>query len=309
MQAPRQKSEKLFMTVSILAMLFVLTEIVMQFFGTSICYTEGCKVVSQQVRFGEISILLIGFVTFALLALLSSMNRYVISPGLSRNINLILIVSLASEGFFAGYQAFSVRTPCLFCLIVLSMIMLLGIIRFLSGEKEVIAGFVSFAAVFSLLYLVVPVSATVSLPESDRLILFYSNDCKHCSEVMKEIEENKLSVKHLEVSGYSSFLKSFGIDAVPTLYVNDKYQRVFITGKEAIKRYLLACTETKKETGGNVPVKPRSEKTASPSKTGGPELAPDIFGQHSIIPPLGELPADNGICKQNEICKEEKQQP
>jgi hypothetical protein len=303
MQAPRQKSEKMFMTVSVLAMLFVLTEIVMQFFGKSICYTEGCKVVSQQVRFGEISILLIGFLTFALLALLSSMNRYVISPGLSRNINLILIVSLASEGFFAGYQAFSVRTPCLFCLIVLSMIMLLGIIRFLSGEKEVIAGFVSFAAVFSMLYLVVPVNATVSLPENERLILFYSNDCKHCSEVMKDIEENKLSVKHLEVSGYSSVLKSFGIDAVPTLYVNDKYQRVFLTGKEAIRRYLLACSETKKDAAVTVKVRPKAGKASTSPKASETEVTIDILSPHSIIPPLGESPAENGACKQDEICK------
>jgi hypothetical protein len=187
--------------------------------------------------------------------------------------------------------------------------MLLGIIRFLSGEKEVIAGFLSFAAVFSMLYLVLPMNATVSLPENDRLILFYGNDCKHCSEIMKEIEENKLAVKHLEVSGYSSVLKSFGIDAVPTLYVNDKYQRVFITGKEAIRRYLLACAETQKETPEAVKVKPRTGKTETQSKSSGPELAPNIFDQHSIIPRLGELPTDPGICKENEICKEEEQKP
>lgn len=297
------------MTVSVLAMLFVLTEIVMQFFGTSICYTEGCKVVSQQVRFGEISILLIGFVTFALLALLSSMNRYVISPGMSRFINLILIVSMACEGFFAGYQAFAVRTSCLFCLIVLGLVMLLGIIRFLSGEKELLAGFVSFAAVFAMLYLVLPVSTTVILPESERFVLFYSTECKHCAEVMKDVEENKLPVKHVEVNGYIAALKSMGIDSVPTLYVNDKYQKVFITGKEAIKRYLLACSEPKKETPEPVKVKPKAGKAGTGTKTGETETTIDMFGPHGIIPPLGEPPAGNGACKQDEICKEEEQKP
>ena len=61
-------------------MLFVLTETIMQFFGKSICFTEGCKVVSQQVRYGEISILLIGLATFALLALFSALNRYYVAP-------------------------------------------------------------------------------------------------------------------------------------------------------------------------------------------------------------------------------------
>jgi hypothetical protein len=303
MQAPRKKNEKIFLTVSTLAMLFVLTETVMQFFGKSICFTEGCKVVSQQVRYGEISILLIGLATFALLALCSALNRYYVAPGLSRFINLILIVSLACEGFFTGYQAFSVHTPCVFCLIILGLIMLLGMIRLFSGQKELVAGFASFAAVFTMLYLVLPAGTNVSLPENERLILFYSNDCKHCAEVMKDIEENKLSVKHLEVNEYSAFLKSLGIDAVPTLYVNDKYQRVFITGKEAIKRYLSLCAETSKAPPAETTVKPRSGKASTQTKSTEPGMSIDIFTQHGIIPQLGEPLAENGMCKENEICK------
>lgn len=309
MRDSRRKEGKVFLAVSVLATLFVLAETVMQFFGKSICYTEGCKVVSQQVRFGEMSILLIGLATFALLSLLAALVRYMVSPGLKRFINFILVVSLASEGFFTGYQVFAVRTPCVFCLIVLSFIVLLGIIRFFSGEREVIAGFASFAAVFAMFYLVLPVSSNVSLPENERQILFYSSECKHCAEVMRYIEENKLTVKHFDVGGYYQALKGIGIDAVPTLYVNDKYQRVFITGEDAIKRYLAACNRPPQQTPApaNEKAKPKSGKAGKgkaeiQSKTDGPALAPDIFGQHSIIP-LGEPPAENGACKESEICK------
>jgi len=306
MRDSKRKEGKIFFTVSVLAMLFVLAETVMQFFGKSICYTEGCKVVSQQVRFGEISILLIGFATFALLAVLSSLGRYMVSPGLTRFINFVLVVSLASEGFFTGYQAFAVRTPCVFCLIILGFIVLLSIIRFFSGERELIAGFASFAAVFTMFYLVLPVNTNISLPENERQILFYSSECKHCAEVMKYIEENKLPVKHFDVGGYSPALKGIGIDAVPTLYVNDKYQRVFVTGEEAIKRYLLACNQPAQDTSATGKAKPKSGKAAkaeTQTKAGGAVLAPDIFGQRSIIPPLGEPPAENGACKESEICK------
>jgi len=302
MQDRKQGYGKIFLAMSLLAAIFVLTEIVMQSFGKSICLTEGCKVVAQHVRYGDISILIVGLVTFFLLAVLSFLELYTNKTGAGSLINLILIVSLACEGFFTGYQAFSIRTPCLYCLIIFALMVALGIIRLLAGHQEVIAGFLSLAAVFSMLYLVLPAGVTVDLPVSERFVLFFSKECKHCAEVIKKLDENKIVVKHLDVIEYSSYLKSMGIDTVPTLMVNAPTQKLFITGKDAVLSYLLSCTQPQ-ETNANKNAK-KTKKGASPSVSAPGTGAPgDMF----ILPPLLTTPsisaAGEGVCKQDEVCK------
>lgn len=298
----KQGYNKIFLAVSTLATSFVLAEIIMRFFGKSICLTEGCKVVGQHARFGEISILLIGLATFFFLAFLTFLNLYRNRTGVDPLVNLVLIVSLACEGFFTGYQAFSVRTPCVFCLIILSLIVVLSLIRLLAGEKEIIVGFVSLAAVFSMLYLVQPAGVPVSLPTSERVVLFFSKDCKHCTEVIQHLAEKKIEVKHLEVKEYSAFLKSMGIDTVPTIMVNAQNQRLFLSGKDAILNYLCrcspsgdACDDIGKSTGpgGTAPPIVSSQET---------DTAVDIFDQPSFL--NGQMSSDEaGMCKQDDVCK------
>ena len=290
---------KIFLALSSLATIFVLAEIVMQSFGKSICQTEGCKVVALHVRYGDISILLIGLVTFFLLAVLSYLELYLKKTGTGSFINLVLIVSLACEGFFTGYQAFSIHTPCLYCLIIFALMVLLGIIRLLAGQQEVIAGFLSLAAVFSMFYLVLPAGVPVDLPASDHFILFFSKDCKYCAEVIQNFDEKKITVKHLDVTEYSAFLKSMGIDTVPTLMVNAPTQKLFITGKDAILRYLVSCEPPQKPNDGEKTKKDASSAVPTP----GIGTAGDIF----ILPPLVTAPGvsaeKDGVCKQDEVCK------
>jgi len=302
MQDRQQVNKKIFLAVSVLATIFVLTEIIMQSFGKSICQTEGCKVVAQYVRYGDISILLIGLVTFSFLALLSFRELYLNKPGAGPFINLVLIVSLACEGFFTGYQAFSIHTPCLFCLIIFAFIGVLSIIRLLAGEREIIAGLLSLAAVFSMLYLVLPAGAPVSLPTSDRVVLFFSKDCKHCTEVIRHLAEKKIEVKHLDVKGYSAFLKSMGIDTVPTIMVNALNQRLFLSGKDAILNYLCRCSPSG-DACDDIGKSTRSDGTApTVVSSQGTGTAIDIFNQPSFL--NGPVSSDeDGMCKQDEVCK------
>ena len=289
--------------MSSLATIFVLTEIIMQFFGKSICQTEGCKAVAQHVRYGDLSILFIGIVTFSLLAILSSLTLYLNKKGLDPLINLILIVSLSCEGFFTGYQAFGIHIPCVLCLIILAIMVMLGILRLLAGETALIAGFVSLAAVFSMFYLVLPATTTVVLPENDRLVLFYSKECKHCAEIMKEFEANKMPVTHLEVNGYAAYLKGMGIEYVPTLFVNSQYQKIFITGTDAIRRYLFTCTAASKasERGNQKARSGTAKKPRQPDEAG---MALDIFSPQGILSQPGATAPADGMCKEDEVCKE-----
>lgn len=227
-----------FFLITILGTLFLLVELIFQSFGRSICHTEGCRVISRHARFGDISIILIGLSTFVFLALLSFLTLYRNRVELERYINLILVVSLAAEGFFAGYQAFSIHAPCLICLITLGFFLTLGMLRFFYGEKDILAGFLSFAGVFALFYMILPAESAVNVPQGE-LILFYSKGCKYCAEISKEMEAHNIRVNEVPVAEYTDFLKKMEIEYVPTLYVNKQTRKIFLTGKQAIDQYLF----------------------------------------------------------------------
>ncbi len=300
MQEGKKRYHTLFFAVSLAAAVFVLAEIVLLFFGKSLCPYEGCMMTAQYARFGDLSIFLAGLALFSSLAVLSRMNRAAEKPAVERLINVILIASLAGEGFFMGYLAFRIHTICIFCVTVFAFVTSLALIRILSRERDVLAGFVAFIAVFCLQYLVLPAGVPVTLPD-ERLILFYSKDCKHCSEVLADLDQRKIAAAHLQVNEYAGFLKNMGIDSVPTLLVNDRNQKVFLTGKEAISRYLAACTAPKPDLpAAGKGKKPAGIKTPAAQGT---TLMPDIFGTPGLITLPGTTATDEGMCKEDEICK------
>ena len=163
MQDPQTLVDKLFLIISIVGTLFVLTEMALRYFSKSVCSAVGCKLVARYARFGDISILLIGLLTFSLLIACTIMSSYFNKTAFGEYINLILIVSLACEGHFTGFQAFRIHMPCKFCLTVFGFIFTLGLLRVLQGEREIITGFAAMAGVFSLCYLILPVESTVQV--------------------------------------------------------------------------------------------------------------------------------------------------
>lgn len=283
--------------------LFILMEMILRSFGRSICANVGCKVVAHSARFGEISILLVGFLVFSLLIVFAIMSRYFYKSVLEKYINFTLIVSLACEGFFTGYQAFRVYTPCIFCLIVFGSLVTLGLLRLLSKEQEVIVGFAAMAAVFSLFYLILPAESMVTIPDHEQLVLFYSKECKYCAQVMKELEESKIPADHVLVTGYSGFLKSMGIEHVPTLYVNNKNEKIFLTGKDEIERYLTSQATAMK--AANKPNKAalQAQKTTRSAEAGVAASTNDLLGLHDKPLNMMFSPYEAGMCKEDEKCK------
>jgi hypothetical protein len=300
-----------FIAVAGLGALFLLTELVFQSFGKSICQTEGCGIVSRHSRFGDGSLILIGLATLSTLAFLSFSALYRNRSRYEKYINLVLVVSLAAEGFLVGYQIFRIQTLCLICLITFGIFLVLGALRLLYGEKDVIAGFLSTAAIFALFYLILPAGGgKVNLPEAE-LILFDSKACKYCAEVTEKIKANKLNVTFLSAGEYSGFLKNTGIEHVPTLFVNRKNQKIFITGKDAIDHYLFYKPEASvRKKPAPAPV-PELKKKALPKQSAAPvdrqvtekEPAPFLILNNSASDFLLQT-NDDGMCPET-VTKEE----
>jgi len=294
----KRVSETLFFIINLLGALYLLLEAGLQVFGRSTCVTEGCGLVAQLTRFGDLLIILIGFFALAFLALLSGWNLRRQSGQLDLVINLVLIAALAAEGFFIGYQIFWLPEVCLLCLSVFGIFVFLGLLRFLAGWKEVAAGFAAFAVVLCFVGFVLPPRGT-ALPSDKKMVLFYSEECRHCSEIMEEIAKNKLDIHPVLVREYTATLRNLGIDSVPTLLVNGRYEKLILTGKEAIRRYLAVCQSSEKSIP-SVSVSPASKKESS-SKSGG-------SGSLSPLSPLGapnpifNPSTDEGVCKENQKC-------
>jgi hypothetical protein len=294
-------SARLFLIVSALSTLTLLVEAVLQLFGKSICATEGCKVVAQFTRFGDLTMVLLGLGTVALITVLAAQEMRSVSARSERVINFLLVVSLAGEGFFVGYQLFRLDAICVFCLGVFGIFVVLGGLRILSGQREVIAGFGALLAVLVLFYLILPAGGT-ALPRDAKYILFYSADCRYCSEIRKELDEKKIDVRHVEIQEYAATLKNLGIEHVPTLMVNGPQEKIFLTGTDAIRRHLLACEQAQpappKEQASRTA--PRSGKTQATSDQGAGSLVPFSPGGGSnlIFSPL----PDTGICKEDVKC-------
>lgn len=295
-------SALLFLALSALSTLTLLVEAVLQLFGKSICATEGCKVVTQFTRFGDLTMVLLGLGTLALITILAARELRSVSTRSEGVINFLLVVSLTGEGFFVGYQLFRLDAVCVFCLGVFGIFVVLGGLRILSGQREVIAGFGALLAVLSLFYLILPAGGT-ALPRDAKYLLFYSADCRYCSEIRKELAEKKLDVRHVAIHEYAATLKSLGIEHVPTLMVNGPQEKIFLTGTDAIRRHLLTCeqspsTQQKKQAS---PTAPRPGTTRANAEPGAGSLAP-VFspgGASNVI--FSPLP-DTGICKEDIKC-------
>ena len=294
-------TSKLLTAVSVLGALFVLTETILQAFGKSICVADGCRLVASQTRFGDISILLAGLALFSVLAVLSalSLREGATAPG--KYLNFLLVVSLACEGFFTGYQAFRLHAACVFCLVVFGFLVLLSVVRLLQGEKSVLAGFASLLAVFSLFYLILPAEGTV-IPSQKQLVLFYGKDCKYCAEVIKVLDEKQISVDHVLVNEYSGFLKGMGIEHVPTLYVNKNSEKIFLTGRESILTYLNCKPEVPAKTPA-VKEKPLPKKQNRAGSAGSTVGVADLTGGAGESFQMVLPSAEEGICKSDEACK------
>jgi len=288
-----------FFILSVLGALFLLVEAGLQLFGKSICVSGGCGLVAQLARFGDLSLILIGFVVLAFLALLSGLNQKRRSGLLDSAINLALIAALAAEGFLVGYQVFWLTEVCLLCLSVFGILFSLGLLRLFAGWKEAAAGFATFAVVLSLVGFVLPPRGT-ALPSDKKMVLFYSTDCPHCSEIKEAIDKDQLDITPVLVKEYTATLKNLGVDSVPTLFVNGRYEKLILTGKEAIRRYLAACQSSGISTS-SVSGAPVSKIKSSIKSEASGSVYP--FSPWGTPNPVFNPSTDEGVCKEEQKCE------
>lgn len=168
--------------------------------GAPLCLNEGCKVVEQLTRVSPLVINLLGLGFFLIiyvgLRLAKGESRRVASF-----VKKLLLAGLAVEGVLIAFQGLVVHTFCIYCLGVLSFVVLLNL---LLGWRQILAGGMIFAAsslAFAGLQLNAAGPGKQAFTEgvfAQRLgqqakpehHLFFSSTCPHCEKVIASLKGN-----------------------------------------------------------------------------------------------------------------------
>src|SRR5208337_4654905 len=100
---------------------------------------------------------------------------------------------------------------------------------------------------------------------------------------------------------YVGFLKNMGIENIPTLMVNDPYQKIFLTGQDSIDRYLLACSHQKAAEVKTTRKTKAQMRTKPDAADAGMTL--DAFSLPGLLTSPSLSTAGTGMCREEEVCK------
>jgi uncharacterized membrane protein len=239
----------LFTILSVTGMVLVLVEIGLYLAESSLCTSEGCRIVAEQARFGTISILLLGLALFAALTLLTLVKSTHWRKYCEGAISTILIAACAAEGFLVGYQIFRLHTPCAFCLAVCAIVVTLGIVWMVAGHKEILSGGICFLAIVSLFYLITPLTTASNDWKSlciadEELILFHDDDCPSCKYIENTCTECNIKVIKVDAQNYLDFLSCLNISRLPVLLVNKDDEKTILVGTTRIEEYLMTILKS-----------------------------------------------------------------
>lgn len=215
----------------ITGLLLVLTEIIMQYSGKSLCTSSGCRTAELFVS-NSMVLLAAGAAVFLCLTLASFFRKLAFIRF------LILTSALSVEGYLVAFQSFIIREFCLFCMVVFAIFVFSVLVNILQKKPEYIISLAGFLSVLSAVYLVNP--GVNEIPR-ERYVLIYSKDCPHCEETIRFCRERNIPVSMIDARKVVGTLKSLGLDVVPVLVCNsNRNEREIFAGSEKIKEYLIS---------------------------------------------------------------------
>lgn len=219
----------------VLGALLTLTELVLSLLNSSLCSSDGCRIVESYLRFDERYMYALGFLFFC--ALFVGERR----EALRKYSSLLLVCALAAEGYLVGFQLFVAHTFCPFCITVASIIIVAALLKLIGGTREpMLAGFCLFALTCTL---VGSINASSMAIPASKFVLIYAKDCPHCEEVIRFAKERAIPLTLCEAGEVREALRWMGIEAVPVLVCNDDDSKKIYSGAKTIKAVLTAKNE------------------------------------------------------------------
>jgi len=256
--------------------------------GEAFCLNDGCRVVEKLTIIPPLYINLAGLLYFIVLFSASRWSWVRSGTSIDRP-RLLLLLGLAVEGVLLNYQIFVIQTFCSYCLVILTIIVVLNL---LCGWQQIrfavplfAAMIASFAALnFSPASLLALKSQTLAsgtyavkkcAEPVKQLYFFFSADCPHCKNVLavlencnscefhfNPIDKNQvLAIPGLEYTpSYSPSLNRvvlsiLNISTIPVLLVQNQDGLTFIKGEESINRFVSqTCFRQEQEISIDAPL-------------------------------------------------------
>jgi hypothetical protein len=238
--------------------------------GSSICPTQGCKIVEGLTIISPLLLNFLGLLFFQAVfwtrGLLKIKTFWGIAP-----LGVMLLCGLAFDSALLGYQIYVAQTFCAYCLVVFGFVLVLNL---LNGRKQVIRGLAIMGVTlfsFSILSFVpgAPVSKTFSLKSAayglkscsaptKEIYLLFSSKCPHCQSIIKSMNQcnscdlylnpiddiETLDIAGIELNeGFSPringhILTVLGIDTIPVLVSKGPDTYSIIKGEKNILNYI-----------------------------------------------------------------------
>jgi hypothetical protein len=234
-----------------------------------LCFSDGCEIVDSLITVPPIFFNICGFLFFQAVfwgIWLARQKRERL-----QYVNILLLAGLAAEGVLVSFQYFIAQTFCAYCLVVLTLVMLLNVLCGLRQTLAAVAVFMTVVLAFSSLQFSEPKTNPIDKLEmgsfavlagqnqEQKHFLFFSSNCKYCEKVIESLQEEINCTIYFnptdEISSFAlqrvqkaesyatdvdrNFLQSFGIDQIPVFLIVDPSGFQVVKGEGPIKRYLL----------------------------------------------------------------------
>ena len=212
---------------------YIATETYLKLQHTSLCGEVGCKLAGELLNFDAIYLNYFGLAgVFALiiLGLLSFKSK------IYETLYFIALYSaIAFEATIISYQFVANPEPCIFCLGVISSLLLIALF---SHAKHFGITLATVVAIFTGMH-TLGISKNKNFMLKNGTYLIHSQSCPHCKKVKAYMKEHHIDYTPISTKEASArnFLKFTGIRSIPVLVLKEKLERKLIVGDKKIIAY------------------------------------------------------------------------
>lgn len=234
--------------ISFLLSLFLFSNFVLAITNSSLCHMEGCELASSILIIDNSILYGTGFLFFLILTHffvrerqltkedkiniigISDVFKNSIAKRYTKAIKIMITVALVFETTMLSFLIISTGSICLVCLITFISVLILYILSF-SWDKS--------------LLIVLPVAIALSLLETTntkaidfedkKYILFQSEECKHCVNTKKFLDNEHIEYKKINAKQEKDLLNTLGIKTIPVLLEQKDDGFSITTGEQNIK--------------------------------------------------------------------------